>query len=53
MFFRNVASLPVYPTKQRYILEDPSLHIYRFDNLKCHSMKENRKELGLKKVKRI
>jgi len=52
-FFRNVGSIPFYPTKRCYIPEESSLHIHHFDNLKCHSIKENHKELGFKKVNRI
>ena len=53
MFFRSVGNVPVYPTIRCYIPEEPSLHIDRFDKLKCHRIKENRKELGFKKVNRI
>jgi hypothetical protein len=52
-FFRNVGSVPVYPIKRRYIPEESSLYIHRFYNLKYHSIKENRKELGFKKVNRF
>jgi hypothetical protein len=50
---RKVGSVPVYPTKRRYIPEEPCLHIHRFDNLKYYSIKENLKELRFKKLNRI